>query len=500
MDPIFNNPLGWVQHALLGGWRRSWVVAVVYLCLGMGILLFVTRVVPVGGGRGATPKQFGGIALLILLGIQSVLLLIAGAGWVRRAVQRDFSSNMIDSHRLTPMTGWTAVFGYIIGPNLTFAPITLVNLFFAVGFSIWGGYPWWTWLVGLCIIACAAGAVASLSLLMALCSKGSANVVGLVVMGAVFGGGAIMFLVPGLGLLVGSFSIMNMFRAASAAITFDRSLLVTIAGQLALTLIAGKAASRKYLRADVQAFSWPLGMVMYAFVLTYGGLGLRLWEDLFSIRFASESMLEIGPKWIATLTVVALFAMLPLSAVIQQRETWQRHHLYYPEGAGPAPTPFWCVLVSVAAVTVAGFAITLGREFLPNLMVGESPALASRIGLTLIVLVAALLPITGILKVIYRVREKAVWFVAAWVVASWALLPAVDLIWAVYSEESDGAPTLSWLTGCSPAGAWAMLWLRPDLPFAPGIVVQVALAVLMGMVMPRWRRGQAPVISARPAG
>lgn len=65
--------------------------------------------------RGATPKQFGGIALLILLGIQSVLLLIAGAGWVRRAVQRDFSSNMIDSHRLTPMTGWTAVFGYIIG-------------------------------------------------------------------------------------------------------------------------------------------------------------------------------------------------------------------------------------------------------------------------------------------------------------------------------------------------------------------------------------------------
>lgn len=503
MDILFNNPLAWVQHQMLGGWRRSFVIGAIYLCLGLGILFFLARVLP-PPPQGPSAKQFTGAALLILLAIEGMMLIFAGSGWVRRSVLRDFTSGMIDSHRLTPMSGWTAVVGYLIGPNLTFLPLTLVNIFFALGMSVWGGYPWWAWPTGLCVVACEAMTIAALSLVMSLSTRGSANVIGLVVMAAVMGGGFVLFLVPGLGMLIGVFAGATMIRASAGAITLDRALLLPVAGQIALGLICMKAASRKYLRADVQAFSWPLGMLLLGFVMLYGGLGLRVWHEHYGPTMGRFPMARMAPasQWIATLTAVTFFAILPLCGVIQARAIWDRQRLYYPEGAGRKPRHVAWVLLLVIVIAVAATRVTIGTEYFTMLLARSGAVwsdLRTPLGLSLLVFVLALLPIIGVLQVGYRVRERVSWFVIIWIVLAWAAPAAVDLLRAAYSEDQGEVPGLSWLMGCSPPGAWALIWLKPDVSVLPGIVVQAVLAVGVGLLLPLWKRKSPPVIATAAA-
>src|SRR5205085_9758496 len=100
------------------------------------------------------------------------------------------------------------------------------------------------------------------------------------VVSSMFGASVVVFVIPGLGVLTGFFSGVSMVTGVFGGKgTSDPWLFVAILGQLALALLAGVGATRKYQRQDVPAFSWPLALVLLSFVALYGCLGVRLWPD-----------------------------------------------------------------------------------------------------------------------------------------------------------------------------------------------------------------------------
>src|SRR5206468_898587 len=148
------NPLGWVQSRLLGGWRRAVTVGVLYLLVAFGAMLILFRAVPWSSSAAAGLSTFTRGVLVLLSVFQAILFVFVSTSTVSRAVQRDVTSGMIDSHRLTPMSGIAIILGYLTGPNLMLVPLTAANTLLALGLSLLGGHPPEVWLLGVLVAFC----------------------------------------------------------------------------------------------------------------------------------------------------------------------------------------------------------------------------------------------------------------------------------------------------------------------------------------------------------
>src|SRR5262245_5893969 len=207
-DILIGNPLGWVQSQLLGGWRRALTIGVFYLLVALGIMMIIYRAVAwnPNASAQATLYTFTRTALVILFILQAAMFCFVASSTISKAVQKDLTGGMIDSHRQTPMSGVAIVLGYLTGPNVLLAPVTLANALLALGLSLVGGHPPEMWFMGALVFFCIGFTMASLSLLLGMCTRKSGNVMGLFVVLSMFSGSIVVFLIPGLGLLTGFFS------------------------------------------------------------------------------------------------------------------------------------------------------------------------------------------------------------------------------------------------------------------------------------------------------
>ncbi|MCK6485506.1 MAG: hypothetical protein HUU22_07680 [Phycisphaerae bacterium] len=467
-----SNPLGWVQAQLQGGWRRALTIGGVYFLGAGAALMIIYRALPHDAPpRGVSPQAFARGVLLVLLILQAAILVLVGASSVRRAVQRDLTGGMIDSHRLTPMTGWSAVVGYLSGPNIVLLPLTVANWLLSIAVSLFGEFPPLAWTAGLAVILCLALPISAMSLLAGLSSKRPTNVAAILLVLGLTGGTALLFLVPGLGLLLGFFSTWSMLRNVTGTVTFDATILFSLAGQLVLAGIFCVAAARRFVREDVQAFPWPLALMLLAFVAVFGGSGLRVWPE-YEGQFIDWDRAEFGVsiQWIATWTVTSLFALFPIAAAAQDSARWERRAALDEALAGRRPTHYALVLVLAATVAIGIMTLSAG-DATPLMMKDARTAF-----LSLVFVLLALLTGGAVLRFVYGLRERVGWIVTLWVVLTWALPPLIDMIRAVYADES-GPTQPSWLMGCSPAGAWVLIWYFPHITVLPGLIVQTALAL-----------------------
>ena len=120
---IISNPLGWAQVKLLGGMKRVLLICAIYT----GALLLINILIYRSMSEDVSLSAFAGGSLIVTIFIEAGLLLLVGINAIRKAVQRDFTSEMITSHRTTAMTGHTAAFGYLTGAPLTVLCLTVVN-------------------------------------------------------------------------------------------------------------------------------------------------------------------------------------------------------------------------------------------------------------------------------------------------------------------------------------------------------------------------------------
>ena len=142
LNSIYANSLWWVQFQLQGGWRRHLAIVVIYVSVVAGLTAAAYRLEPT-----LTAGQVSQVWMMILSILQGGILVLVGCSGIRRAVQRDYTTGMIESHRLTPMSGLTAAIGYLIGPNLQTLVLAGCGVVAGLIFSFVGGTGSADWLM-----------------------------------------------------------------------------------------------------------------------------------------------------------------------------------------------------------------------------------------------------------------------------------------------------------------------------------------------------------------
>lgn len=496
-DPIIANPIGWVHAQLAGGWRKAGMLGAVYFCGAVGLLMLFHRASGAGRTRGSL-FEFTQVALTILSVLQGVVAVIVTSSSIGKAVQRDFASGMIDSHRLTPVPGWAAVLGYLTGPAINLIPITLANVLLTTGLAAIGGHDLFVWPMGMLLSLCVGFTMGSINLLLNLCSRKGSGIMGLLVVLSTFGMYPLLMLFPAIGFVIGFFFVARMISMSTGRFTFDPGIVYALGCQFIIALICCHGASRKYLRADVQAFPWPMGLFILTFAALQARLGLVLFGD-----YANQTPMfrhdqpDLTFQWVGSLAALAIFSFLPITAVFKSHVRWQRHRTFDPDNAGPRPAPAAIILLATVAIPAVFIFLSIGDGRLSIAAVDSRNEilLTGRIALVMGVFALALLPVAGLADYVYRIRERAGWYIAFWVVLTWIVPPALDVARMIaFSQTDNFAP--SWLMGFSPAGAWALIFNPAGVSLMPGLAFQAAMAALMLIGIPMLRRRRT--IHARP--
>jgi hypothetical protein len=204
------NPLWWVHLKMSGGWRGSLLLAGGFFVL---VIFFYVLSLKLGDPEEQGTKDT--IWLAIMTGAEALFLTMVAPGAIRKSVLRDFQSGMIESHRLTPMSNWRIVMGYMTGPTMQAAMLCAVGLVLGTYFSAKLGssanvgviLATRVWVLGWYIVLGTFLAVAfmlcAFTLLTSIASAGKTNVVGVMILVGIFGGWMVIFVVPGLSLVLG---------------------------------------------------------------------------------------------------------------------------------------------------------------------------------------------------------------------------------------------------------------------------------------------------------
>lgn len=491
------NPIGWAHAELQGGLRRSALIGVGYLVVVFIFIGMAQR--SAGVGVTLSASTFATTVLSVLMGLQSVLLLLFVSSNVRKAVQKDFTSGMMESHRLCPVSGWTAVLGYLTGPSVHVAGVTLANLvlvFFLAVSSDLGFQAVAAWCFGLVLSVVAAALLGVLSLLLALCTRASMGAVGLLTFLLIFGGAQLAFVVPGLGVAAGFLPIASTIKSAGrGGIRIDLNVIFSACWQIALGLIAAAAAARRYPRDDQPAFTWRLGMIAVFLAAQAGCIGIVMWLKDYQARWGGWMTDDLGTNWIPTLGMLLLTCILPVAAAAKARIRCLQVRAIDP-GGGPhraMPMILVCAIGAITVGVVAGQVLGPVVELHPrwwHIAGHQDPpdsirACAQFGGLTAITVLLAVLPLGGVLQVLYGYRERVVWFALAWLMLTWAGPPFLDMVRYAFADEPH-TPEMTWLMTCSPLGWWAYMWHGPAnfVEAWIGAVVQLGLVLTCGFLLP----------------
>jgi hypothetical protein len=508
LGTVGGNSIGWVQAQLQGGWKRVWILGAAYVIAGGVLLMLVYRMANVGKPNGLTVTRFAGGAVTAITFIQAMMLSLMPSSNILRAVRRDFTSEMIDSHRLTPTPGWMAVFGYLTGPNIQLVPLFVANLLLVAVVSIMGGWSVPAFIAATGMLALYGLAISSVVLLFALCTKASNNMVALIVILSIVAMTSLPLVLPGIYTLLGYEAVMTALnKSGFTQPTITSDLLLAMGGQLMVSAILLVAASRKYLREDVPAFPWPLGVIAMALFTCYNFIGVnhrfesaqRLLQGGVPAFGVRDDFAPIPMLWIAGITAMAMLSIMPVAASSIHHATWLRRARIDPTLTQRRPLHFSVVLILVTAVGVLIHLLALNPEVIGFILVdhpGISPTRA--VFLTFVFFVLALMPIGGLCRMACDRRIRALWFVLPWLAAAWIAPIIADVFRSIYfsdpmihldaaSAEEAGEQVLSALSGASPIGAWTLLILEPKVSLIPGLIAHVILALGLGFILPgRW--------------
>ncbi len=311
-----------MQFLLAGGWRAAVFLALAYLgAAGFISGLLYSRI---------PSSEHGQIhqSLLSLTGIlQVVLLLTLGPSAIRKTVQRDFQTGMMESNRLTPLSGLRLVLGYLSGASAPLVALASVGLLIGVGYSAAHGrvigYPGLmvaVWLYSnLCLFVLTA-MIHSLSLLSALATSGKGQFVGILVAVGVIGGGFLVFAVPGLALVLGVMSV-GQFLNVAGFLPLPAASDPSISGwaaisQLLFAIVFVDAAARKIRSPERALFNLPQGLVFLA--LSWGALVIG-YQKLGALRIFGASLEDNPTQAIASLAAFQIAAVVPILAAADYR-------------------------------------------------------------------------------------------------------------------------------------------------------------------------------------
>lgn len=464
------NPLVWVQFRLQGGWRRlGWICIV---CVG-GFLVAASAMWKLTG-RGNFPA-FCGSTLNIVGILLAVLMIIGGSNAVHRAVRKDQSTRMMESHRLSPITGFQALVGYMIGPAVHVLVLYVLGTLVGAYLASVANVPVASWFITVAYLLIAAGMVWSLSLLHALSTSKGGNPILALILIASMGGFAVVSVVPPLAFVLGINIVLFVIGQATGvgggAAGAPAHLFATLGAELVMTAFWCFAIVRKFRRPDRPPFEvgWGFLFLMVGLLISAGGILLR------DALRGSGDHASSGVVVVATMLLMMLVGCVPVYGAEFIRMAGRRNltpgaPLERPAFVIPATT---ALIVIASALTVTAWRQVGGTD---STLIQLTP-----VGWTLVTIIVAswFIGTAGVLRLLQAARYRAVIMpVALWTFALWGIPPFVEQLRRLsVSLASDAEPSWSSLIACSPAGALIAVWTDIRLSVWPGVVFQAAVAV-----------------------
>ena len=462
------NPLWWAHLRLLGGPRRLWLVTIAYTCaLTLGLVGFRRL-------NASQPlPQFCDIALYFMAGIQMLLLLLGGCSAVHRAVVRDLDSKMLESHRVSPMSGSSIALGYVIGPNLHILLVYLVGVMVGVVLIRLGTRGVQEWIYGnLLTLLVAFGAWSATFLLGVGPKKPVKPLPVLFVMG--FCSPAFV-VVPALGLVTGAYAgyvACFLMVGGSTASPASAAVLAVVTGWMSVAWL--RAGVRKYRRPDLPAFDTISAMVLLVFWLLFGAVGAVVFVHVFGASAAKELSADLWVIVFATLLASMVVSLLPVGASGQTRCRIARggRKEGFGDRIGAVTIPLWCAVFLTA--------------FLAVCVVMENAAMTSvsRYVAMVIAMVASLVAVEELVVLRCAQGRHLLLAVLIFVGIFWALPPICDLIYQEHFTTTGFYPdsVFSAFGGVSPVGTIYALLEDGGMNVWPGLAFQVLLACVMSFL------------------
>jgi len=476
-EAIIANPLGWAQVRLLGGWRRIGAITGLYAAAVVLFHVFIYRMM----GTATSLSMFAGSALQVMTFIEALIIFFVGAGAIKKAIQRDFTTEMIASHRMTAMSGYSAVIGYMTGATAQVLMLTLVNWVTCTILAGLAGIS--TTILAPTLILVVFGTMASmfwtLAVLVGLGTRGTTSVAGVLVLLVIVWNAKVVIAVPGLALLVGFTAIQDLPTATAGGIT-DASFVVSMFAQMTFALAFFIAAARKFGGDEVPAFTPVLAYALFAAWTLLSAVALTHWPDAAGSRLSRVIGLEA--KCVATMVGLALVAFLPVAAVALREAQRARRSSRDADYHERRPYPFYvapmwvtiiaCVILFAVKAPIFYTSVTAASPSVPVL--GASLSLIGMMSAFLLSMVS----ISGLLRFTYSVKVRGIIVLVAYVVLGWAVPPLLDMSLALAEGRSPGEAA-TWLFGCSPVGTWIITLTHGVVgPLLPGLAVQAAVAAV----------------------
>ncbi len=470
---VIANPLGAAQTRLLCSPTRHLQVALAYPLISGFIAMIIFRA--------AQPMSLSQLAMgalpVLLVATSALLAFVAGAA-IRRSVLRDFTTGMIDSHRLSAMSGSTLVLGYLTGPTSQAVVLAVENyLMGLVACAFMPQHPWLEWTVANGIVACAAFPIWAASVLLAVATQGRGSLGGLLFAFGILGGYAVFRIIPAFVLILGPLILFTKISSVAVGVTPPATLFLGLPFQLVIGVTLCVAAARKVRRADVQAFGSGLGAILLVEITLAGLLGLYLADDLAAatpireLRHVSKDLL-----FLATWIMLSIFSFVPVSAAAQALSRWRRRRSLDSEFAGVVPPgllPAVALVMLVLLVPVA-----LDRAFYSEI-VNQTPKVVG-------CLLLGVLCMAGFFRWSYARREKIFVLGLMFFILTWVLPVVAEIAWNVYAETyaehgdaTDTVIAFSPLIAFSPAGAAYAVLSESTARLWPGLVFQGVLTGLL---------------------
>jgi hypothetical protein len=440
-----------------------------------GVLLLVhTLIYRAVKIEGVSLTTFASGALSFMAFIMALVIFWGGANAIKKAVHRDFTTEMITSHRVSAMTGHTAILGYLTGATAQIWALTLVNWIACTVLAVTAGDPAYAPALLLVVFGCLAVMFWTMGTLLALCTRGSTSIGGILVVVAMVAYSPVASLLPGLSFLIGATTVSSLPAAAATGVV-DASVFVSMFAQLAFGLAFFLAAARKFARDDVQAFSPGLAYVLLALCSLIAAAALRFWRAT-ALAALSPVLTDLGIQSVTTVSAIALVAFLPVASVAKEAARWARFKAKDPDSRKPPPRATLTGPLLATCIAFGVFAAVL-VPMLPEIFpAAEEGEMLRRIGWIGAFFFLSLLAVAGSFRFIYARSDKAIWFVVGYVVLVWVIPPLADLAREFALDRPEGDPR-SLLFACSPVGAWVIAFGMATGPLLPGLVVQVLLAV-----------------------
>ena len=374
---------------------------------------------------------------------------------------------MLDSHRLTPLSGLQMALGYLVGAPcqalLLFAGGTLLGqvlmVMLAGRVALAPGVSSLTWAAGQAALLVLAVFMWSVILASALVTRGRSPLLGVVAIVGILGGWFLVLLVPGLALVAGVLPIALLTSGGGSRVM--EAFATGMAFQDLIAAVFVLAAARKVRRPELPLFSIPLGLALVVAVALLQLAGVPLAQA--SVTRIGDNTLTSRMASLAIVMLAAQFALIAAAAATWRADQQcdlaaERRHW----GGLPLVVPL--LLAAIGALTYAALTEVPSDEIL---------ALA---GLLLVALLAAFWIDFHLLYAVIARGGKVVWVVLIAMVVL-RLLPLLADVAYVERSYSTFDMTRGMFAGLSPLGT--VLWLDADnAMLLPGIGVQMLLAIV----------------------